>query len=354
MQKDSAPLRLTIVAMTVGFGSAPYVQMLPEAMRRHCDVTLLCPDHFNDPVDGVPVVKFRTGPSPKHSLLQSMKPWSYTDLLAKLRATRPDVIHILNGYGYPWSMAVATFGGAPVVTTLHDPTPHPGNKVDAVQAVLGRHTLRHSAGIHIHDAMFRADIEKRFPGKPVFVIRHPSFASRYMKHARLGVARERRVLFFGRFEYYKGIDVLLRAAALLPPDIAITVAGAGALSETVQQLAAALGSRLTLLNRFVEDNETANLLQQAGVLALPYRQATQSSLPLISAAFGLPVVATSVGTFATEVPQLGGVLVPPGDASALAAALQRQLNVPQPIVNNQETFEQLAPRFLDMYRAVAT
>lgn len=353
MRDNHAPLRLTIVAMTVGFGSAPYVQMLPEAMRRHCDVTLLCPDHFHDPVEGVTVVKFRTGSSPKHSLRQSLKPWSYTDLLGKLRASRPDVVHILNGYGYPWSMAVAAFSGAPVVTTLHDPSPHPGNTVDAIQAILGRFTLWRSAGIHIHAEIFRDEIKRRYPGNPVFVVRHPSFASRYLKHALQDVARGRNVLFFGRVEYYKGIEVLLRAGALLPADVGLTVAGAGPLSETEKELAAALGSRLTLLNRFIADEEAAALLQQAGVLALPYLHATQSSLPLISAAFGLPVVASCVGTFAAEVPQLGGLVVPPGDPRALADALLRQLETPAPIRDDQETFDNLAPSFLAMYREVA-
>ena len=134
------------------------------------------------------------------------------------------------------------------------------------------------------------------------------------------------------------------------------MAGAGALSETEQQLAAALGPRLTLLNRFVEDDEAARLLQQAGVLALPYLQATQSSLPLISAAFGLvPVVASAVGAFGTEVPTAGRPCGAAGrSAGAWRQALLRQLDArPQPIRNDQETFDDLAPRFLAMYRAVA-
>lgn len=353
MADPPPPLRVTIVAMTVGFGSAPYVQMLPEALNRHAQVSLVTPEHFNDTVAGVDVTKFRTGVSPKHALVQSLKPWSHFDLLRKARATHPDVIHILNGYGYPWALAIAAFSGAPIITTVHDPSPHPGNRVDAIAYHAGKVTLAFSAGIHIHDTMFRAGMERRYPNKPVFIIRHPSFASRYLKHAKPGVVRTRSVLFFGRVEYYKGIEVLLRAAQLLPPDIGITVAGAGALTETEQQLAAALGPRLTLLNRFIEDDEAAHLLQQAGALALPYLQATQSSLPMIAAAFGLPVVASSVGTFATEVPQLGGVLVPRGETAALASALSKQLDAPAPIRNDQETFDDLAPRFLAMYRAVA-
>jgi glycosyltransferase involved in cell wall biosynthesis len=346
------PLHVTIVALTVGFGSAPYVQMLPEALSRHAKTSLVAPEHFNDPVTDVELVKFRTGVSPKYALLQSLKPWSHADLLRKVRGTRPDVIHILNGYGYPWALAIAAFGGAPIITTLHDPSPHPGNRVDAVAFHTGKFTLARSAGIHIHDGIFLPDVQRRFPRKPLFVIRHPSFASRYLRHAVPGIAKGRSVLFFGRVEHYKGIEVLLRAAQLLPSDIAFTVAGAGALSEREQQLAAVLGPRLTLLNRFIEDDEAARLLQQAGVLALPYLQATQSSLPLIAAAFGLPMVASAVGNFPAEVPPLGGIVAPPGDPQALASALCRQIDAPLPIHNNQETFEELAPRFMDMYRKV--
>ena len=331
---------------------APYVQMLAEALTRHADVSLVAPDRFKDLVPNANILRFGTGRSPKNALLQSANPASHWDLVRKIGVTRPDVIHILNGHGYPWALTVAAFKNAPLITTLHDPDPHPGNRIEAVSDRLGRFTLRRSSAIHIHDGLFRGDIERRYPGKPVFVIRHPSFASRYLKHAKPGRARTRSVLFFGRIEYYKGLESLLRAATLLPSDVTLTVAGAGAMSETEKHLCQALGGRLTLHNRFMEDHEVAGLLQQAGVLALPYLQATQSSLPLISAAFGLPVVATSVGTFSTEIPPLGGVLVPPGDPQALAAALIRQLDQPLPIFDAQETFDELAPLFMDMYREV--
>lgn len=155
-------LRVTIVAMTVGFGSAPYVQMLPEALSKHVKVSLLAPSHFNDAVPGAEVIKFRTGVSPKQALVQCLKPWSHLDVLRKLRATRPEVIHILNGYGYPWALAIAALSNAPLITTLHDPSPHPGNKVDAVAFHTGKFTLAHSAGIHIHDEVFREGLRERF------------------------------------------------------------------------------------------------------------------------------------------------------------------------------------------------
>ena len=80
-----------------------------------------------------------------------------------------------------------------------------------------------------------------------------------------------------------------------------------------------------LHNRYLDDEEVAALFQRAAVCVLPYRQATQSSVPLISAAFGVPVVATAVGAFLDDVPRVNGILVRPDDAAALAQGIQDAL-----------------------------
>jgi len=100
------------------------------------------------------------------------------------------------------------------VTTLHDPTPHPGNRVDAVAAVLGRFTLARAplsiSTIECFCGYCSALLEQAdFRDPP------PSFVAVF-KRAQEGVARTRSVLFFGESNITRALSIL-RAAALLPP-----------------------------------------------------------------------------------------------------------------------------------------
>jgi glycosyltransferase involved in cell wall biosynthesis len=113
----------------------------------------------------------------------------------------------------------------------------------------------------------------------------------------------------------------------------------------------ALGDRVELHNRYLSDAEVAALLQRASVVALPYRHATQSSIPAIAASFGCPVVASALGHFVEEVPQLGGILVPPMDPAALAAALRKVLTTPQAVHCKPPTFGQLATSYVELYQS---
>jgi D-inositol-3-phosphate glycosyltransferase len=75
---------------------------------------------------------------------------------------------------------------------------------------------------------------------------------------------------------------------------------------------------------YVPGAEVPALLDAHDVLALPYRHATASQNVDLGHAYGLPVLATSVGTFTAEVDDgVDGLLVPPNDVGALRQALQR-------------------------------
>jgi len=135
-----------------------------------------------------------------------------------------------------------------------------------------------------------------------------------------------RVLALGMVREYKGIDLLLEAAAQVP-GVTVTVAGEqwGRAGERLRALAAdpRLVGRVRLEAGYVPGEQVPALVAAHDVLALPYRHATASQNVLLGHAHGLPVIATDVGTFARQIADgVDGLVVPPGDVPALAGALR--------------------------------
>ena len=89
----------------------------------------------------------------------------------------------------------------------------------------------------------------------------------------------------------------------------------------LRALAAAAPGRVRFVTRFVEDAEIPAIFRRADLVVLPYRDAEHSGVLYTGLAFGKPLVLSAVGGF-PEVAATGAArLVPPGDAAALAAAL---------------------------------
>jgi glycosyltransferase involved in cell wall biosynthesis len=141
------------------------------------------------------------------------------------------------------------------------------------------------------------------------------------------------VLFFGGIRPSKGVNDLIDAFALLPhdPQTRLLVAGYPSREIRAEALQAkvatsGLADRVLLDLRYIASSEVAGLLELATVIVLPYRSATQSGVLHLAYTFGCPVIATRVGGLAEDVEDgRSGLLVPPRDPPALAAALARVL-----------------------------
>lgn len=139
-----------------------------------------------------------------------------------------------------------------------------------------------------------------------------------------------RAVFAGRHVPVKGLDVLLRAWAKVqaPPGSVLVLAGDGPEHAHLRKLAAELG-----VDSHVEfPGMVQDIPALLGGASLYVQASHQEGLPnavLEAMASALPVVATRVSGH-EDVVQEGhtGLLVPPGDADALTAALQRMLDHP--------------------------
>jgi glycosyltransferase involved in cell wall biosynthesis len=146
----------------------------------------------------------------------------------------------------------------------------------------------------------------------------------------LGYEKEDKlILFFGRIDEYKGLHLLIEAFSKL--DLANSrLLASGEVRNTeygirikgqIKESPRLRDMRLDL--RLIPNDEVEVLFKAADVLCLPYLNITQSGLIFLAARFGIPVLATSVGSMATFVTPETGLVTKTNDALGLAAGLLR-------------------------------
>jgi len=171
-----------------------------------------------------------------------------------------------------------------------------------------------------------------------------------------------RLLSVGSVTARKGYDTLVAALALIP-DLAwkSRIAGsldrdhaaAAALREAIAR--ASLDRRVILLGP-LDDEALAAEYDQARLFVLPSHFEGYGMAFAEALARGLPVVGCAGGAVAATVPVEAGILVPPGDAGALARALRRLLADPSELARHSEAawkHSQHLPRWRDTAAKVA-
>jgi glycosyltransferase involved in cell wall biosynthesis len=307
-----------------------YTVAFANAAARHARVILAVPRRqyarLAEWID--PAVDLRLLDWPRHRSAANLR------LLATLRRLvrreRPEVVHLLSNNTLWLNLLPPLLRGTPLVTTVHDVSAHPGDAETARLPVWSTRLMaRRSGDLVVHGEALRRMAAARF-GKPaarVHVLPHPTLL-RYADLARReGLRREPaegfRLLFFGRIYAYKGLDLLMRAESLVEGSLRVVIAGRGDDPCAFRDL---MGdpARYDIRHRFIPDEEVAQLLLDADAVALPYAEASQSGVLHLAAAFGRPVIATDVGELGATVRRWGlGLAVPPGDAAAMARAVER-------------------------------
>jgi len=128
------------------------------------------------------------------------------------------------------------------------------------------------------------------------------------------------LLFLGRLVPTKGADRLIRAAAGLPHDVSLRIAGDGPERRRLETLAGRLGVNAHF-EGWVHGERKERLLRSCDALAVPSRP--NDGVPTVifeAIARGLPVVATNLDGLAQYLPE--EALVPPEDEKALAQAIR--------------------------------
>ncbi len=129
---------------------------------------------------------------------------------------------------------------------------------------------------------------------------------------------------------YKGLDVLFDAAPTVVAETGARIALVGEVfpdsRESVEQyMKRPVASNVTLVDRYVAEEEMDLWLAACDVVVCPYRKNSGSGIAARAIAARRPVVASDLSGFAPFVSDASGELVPENDAARLAGAVVRVL-----------------------------
>jgi glycosyltransferase involved in cell wall biosynthesis len=145
---------------------------------------------------------------------------------------------------------------------------------------------------------------------------------------------EKTILFFGAIKPYKGLEYLVAAfqhIATEQEDYRLIIAGER--KKGCEQYWSAIQQRIGDDSSFervlqkiglIPDQEMELYFKAADVAVLPYTEIFQSGILILAYSFGLPVVATDVGSFAENIiAGKTGLVCRPGDPDDLAGAIRK-------------------------------
>ena len=243
-----------------------------------------------------------------------------------------DVIHFLTSE-VPYSKTILELCNSyRVFFTVHDLHPHEAKKVFYKQfrhKMMYRNLAKTRQGVTNMITNSRSqeeELKKMYPSKNIYYHEFPSLINNSiekgtLKPSELGCLKDY-ILFFGRIEQYKGVDLAYRAFTE-DDDLEkyiFVIAGSGDMYFPVKE-----SKNIIIINRYIKDEEISYLFNNARLTLYPYISATQSGVLSVSCYFGKPIIASDVPFFkSVEINKLGANFRT-GDLLDLTAKLKQML-----------------------------
>jgi len=260
--------------------------------------------------------------------------WQGMRLARYIRKNRIQIVHSYGFYSNVFTVPAAWMaGGSFIVASIRDT----GDVLTPAQRWVQRLVCRLADCVLVNAEAIRDKlVEHGYAPAKIIVIRNGITLSKFGKRQKNSLLRQELalplsaplVVVFSRLNQMKGIQYFLDAATILArrcPEVRFLVVGDGENRKELEEYASRLGlGQRTVFTGFRSD--VPELLSEAAVSVLPSLSEGLSNSLLESMASGVPVVATCVGGN-PEVIEHGftGLLVPPRDSAALAAAVGRVL-----------------------------
>ncbi len=328
-------MKILLVQLIGRGGIQLYTSQLAESLSKsENEVTVLLGDYLFDENhysnSKIKIARISMQPSYFGMILKIINPSTYYCILKIIYHEKPDVIHIL--FEDILSSMVSLFlkmKRYKLVLTVHNPTPHIGdNFILKVNSQFSRFIMKNIvSAVIVHGSKLKSIlVNNGFIKNKVFVIPHGDY-SYFTKWKKETKTIGKTILFFGLIRDYKGLEYLIKAEPLIKysiPDVKIIIAGDGNFEKYKGSIINL--NNYEIYNRFILDEEVAELFQRSSIVVLPYTNGSQSGIIPIAYAFKKPVIVTNVGSIPDVVENnVTGYVVPPRDSEALANAIIKLL-----------------------------
>jgi glycosyltransferase involved in cell wall biosynthesis len=273
---------------------------------------------------------------------------SYVRLIQYARTAKPKLFHILWNYKLRFFdrillMLYYKILGKKVVLTAHNVD---ADRRDAKESLTNRLTLqlqyKLSDHIFVHTQKMKDELIDGFHVSRGAVTIIPYGINNAVPSSNLTAAEARRrlrlrdgektILFFGAIKPYKGLEYLVTAFQRLGEErksFRLIIAGERKKGSedylsAIERMIDADPLREQVIRKieFIPDDEIEVYFKAADVAVLPYTEIFQSGILFLAYAFGLPVIATDVGSFREDIVEgRTGLVCRPRDSSDLARAI---------------------------------
>lgn len=264
-------------------------------------------------------------------------------LLPEVSALRGRFDVVLGTFLYPDGVAAAALSrllGLPLVLKAHGTDVHVTARPAGARALVRAALRQARCALAVSRPMVDALMDLGAPCDRVRLLRNGVDRTLFYPRDRAAARRAlglpeggRTIVFVGDLEAAKGVPELLEAWCAIRGDdpVHLVLVGEGSLRPRLEDAARAVDparGRLILAG-LVPLASVALYLAAADLFALPSHHEGTPNVVLEALSSGRPVVATRVGGIPDAVPEdRAGLLVPPGDVPALAAALREALDRP--------------------------
>ena len=252
--------------------------------------------------------------------------WKY------IKRIRPDIIHIEAMSLRSLGLVPFLFSRKKIFITIHDVIPHSSKrdwKISLPRLLYLK--IPYSKSYFFYSKFSKIQFEelyKKVKYRKYLLKMYPY--SYYRGYIKKGIFQKKHILLFGSLSAYKGIDILLCAMPSVfeefPNEFLVIAGHSKDDSIFNKEILEKFKNQITVLNRYIPNEELVTLIQESKFVICPYLDATQSGVLMTSYAINTPVIATNIGAFPEYIEQnVTGMLVPVNDPVKLADAIKLAL-----------------------------